>query len=1070
MTTLKSKFVKASLGLVAGASMLLTAGSALAADTFTRNLTVGSRGADVTALQTKLGVTPMSGYFGPITKAAVAAYQLANNISPAVGYVGPLTRAVLNAGGTTTTTGSFAPAGCTSASGFSPVTGGACYAVGTTPTQTGPITVALATDNPASGSFIAPASGVAFAKYTFTGAGTVNSVKLMRTGISASTTLSNVYLYDGTTRITDGASIGSDNTVTFNALGGIFTVAGSKTITVVADTLVADYSLGFTLTSYTAGSTTNTVSIAGNQMYGASATLATVAVSNAVGTITEPGAGQLVWGGDLAVATRDVSLSRLALRQVGSIPSNEINNFKLLVDGVQVATTASLDANNYVTFNISPAKTLTTGTRVLKVMADVVGGSNRTVEFDLRGSYDLSAIDSQYGASVTPTASSFPFGPSTSTLSAGSLSVVKATGSASGNITNAANDQSFGTFTFTAYGEAVKVETLTVAFDWSGTDANADLRNVRVLANGAQVGSTTTVAAVDSHATGTSFTTNFLVYPGSPVTVEVRADVYDNDSAGNEFATDDTLQVGLVAGSSNAVRQSSLGSFNAPSAETVGNVLTIKTGTLSMAKTSNYPAQSTISPQTAYKIASYVLTGNSTEAVTVNTFDLDVAVGQVGGTPTIADVTDVYIKYGSNQTSIKSTVAATGNVWSPSFTLGVNENMTVEVYASFNTDFVATDTITASLEVTSQTAQSATSVGTGVVTGQVITMAAASITASIDASSPVATLIDDSGSVTTAAYKFVTVTDAYTITDVNVTLGSASAVSMVHLMDGATVLASKPAATDLTFSGLSVAVAAGTTKVLTVKLDLSPIGVSMGSSASSLVTTLDVSDTYARNSQGVSAFVSGSDAASTTSYAYKAVPTLSLLGLPSTTLAAGTQTLSKFSVSSGGTGTIAWDRISFDIVKTNAPTIASLALWNADTNTQVAGTVTLYDVEDTASCAQVDGSGNTCKAVFVPDAEEQVSGTKNYVLKATIAGTLVANDYITTSIPSTISTFAASTTSALVQAVGLTGALNTYAEYALTPSFVWSDMSAASHAVGTSDWSNNFLVKSLPLDSQTLTK
>ena len=62
---------------------------------FTRNLTVGSTGADVTALQTKLSVSPATGYFGAITKAAVVAYQTANGIS-ATGYVGPLTLAKLN--------------------------------------------------------------------------------------------------------------------------------------------------------------------------------------------------------------------------------------------------------------------------------------------------------------------------------------------------------------------------------------------------------------------------------------------------------------------------------------------------------------------------------------------------------------------------------------------------------------------------------------------------------------------------------------------------------------------------------------------------------------------------------------------------------------------------------------------------------------------------------------------------------------------------------------------------------------------------------------------------------------
>ncbi|MEK7596723.1 MAG: hypothetical protein AAB450_01275, partial [Patescibacteria group bacterium] len=39
--------------------------------TFTRDLTVGSTGADVTALQNAVGVSPATGYFGSITKAAV---------------------------------------------------------------------------------------------------------------------------------------------------------------------------------------------------------------------------------------------------------------------------------------------------------------------------------------------------------------------------------------------------------------------------------------------------------------------------------------------------------------------------------------------------------------------------------------------------------------------------------------------------------------------------------------------------------------------------------------------------------------------------------------------------------------------------------------------------------------------------------------------------------------------------------------------------------------------------------------------------------------------------------------
>ena len=94
----------------------LMAGSSTGACTsFVANLTMGSKGADVTALQSWLISKGFSipagatGYFGAQSKAALAAYQASVGISPAVGYFGPVTRAKVNAlgcatGSTTTTT------------------------------------------------------------------------------------------------------------------------------------------------------------------------------------------------------------------------------------------------------------------------------------------------------------------------------------------------------------------------------------------------------------------------------------------------------------------------------------------------------------------------------------------------------------------------------------------------------------------------------------------------------------------------------------------------------------------------------------------------------------------------------------------------------------------------------------------------------------------------------------------------------------------------------------------------------------------------------------------------------
>ncbi len=69
--------------------------------TFSRDLHQGKQGDDVAALQSHLvdnGYYPealITGYFGPLTRAAVIRYQTLNSIVPAVGYVGPITRGVL---------------------------------------------------------------------------------------------------------------------------------------------------------------------------------------------------------------------------------------------------------------------------------------------------------------------------------------------------------------------------------------------------------------------------------------------------------------------------------------------------------------------------------------------------------------------------------------------------------------------------------------------------------------------------------------------------------------------------------------------------------------------------------------------------------------------------------------------------------------------------------------------------------------------------------------------------------------------------------------------------------------
>jgi hypothetical protein len=93
-----------SLGIIpaekAAAARAAVGGTPASCGPFMRNLTVGSTGSDVVALQSFLeakGFLAMpagvsKGYFGALTQSSLARYQASVAIAPAVGYFGPITR------------------------------------------------------------------------------------------------------------------------------------------------------------------------------------------------------------------------------------------------------------------------------------------------------------------------------------------------------------------------------------------------------------------------------------------------------------------------------------------------------------------------------------------------------------------------------------------------------------------------------------------------------------------------------------------------------------------------------------------------------------------------------------------------------------------------------------------------------------------------------------------------------------------------------------------------------------------------------------------------------------------
>ena len=788
MTNAFSKIAKATLGLVVGVAVLASTVPALALTAsdismlqaagiisasqaasllasigggstttggtcyaFTTTLTVGMTSPAVKQLQMVLNANPATAlavpagsngsfgheteYFGPATAVAVVKYQSLNGISPTAPRVGPMTMAKLNA--------------CTS-TGIVTTTGGT--------TTTNGVNAMLSTDNPPAGTVVTGQALADLAHYTFTGNGTISQLTLQRTGFATNSLLTNVYLYNGVSRITDAASVNSSGTIVFNNVN--LAVNGSVTIAVKSDisSATADASsgsVGVTLTGYTVNGTTMTSSLMGNVMSvtnGASI-LATVQVGNSTSTsgatngntaytaTVNAGATQYVfWSSPVQVNTHPVALKAFRLSFIGSAPNTALANVNLYVDGVQVGTSSGIMTDNtgsYIMFNTSGASTacggintagacLTTGSHTLEVRADLMSGSARTIQLSLQNPADMQVTDVQNNINVGVTTN----GTSFSTNSSGVITINGTTGGSVtaqidptfatvNNITGGATNAVIGQYTLTAYGENEKVQTVTITPSVSGaTPSTSSLNNVQLYYNGSQVGSSQNFDGT----TALTFTlgSQLIVTAGTPGTLQVRADLYN---AANTSYTAGTV---TVNGSlSNVQGTSSLYTASNVTLPTSNN-LTIQTGLLSVSKNSAFVNQ-TVTPNTNNAlIGSFVLNNtSSTDPVRVTNLNVSIAFS-VATNNVSTNLSNLYTSVGGVQATPIN--PATGNSSTPSvnnfslsnLVVAPGTSQTVNVYASLGSQAAGTITTTLGVTALSQTAN--TTITVSPATGQVISL------------------------------------------------------------------------------------------------------------------------------------------------------------------------------------------------------------------------------------------------------------------------------------------------------------------------------------------------------------
>lgn len=1056
-----------------------TSGSTGVMYSFTRNLQVGSTGEDVRMLQKALNASAdtrvastgagspgaETTYFGPATKAAVIKFQnkyasevlTPSGLSSGTGFVGPSTRAKLNS---MSTGGSTNP---------------------TTPV-TGTMGVTLSSSSPLQGAVIAGQGLADLAHYTFTNTSNteavVTKIVINRGGISNDSAFTNIYLYDGGKRVTDSATV-SSGVITFNDTSGIIRVpaGSSKTISVRADVSsgATGQVLAVSLASVTSNVTTSgNFPIAGAFFSVATATLATVDFGTATGGgSTAPQNETLLWQSTASVSQQAVNLRAISFRNVGSISTSDINNFKLFVDGTQVATAAGMDANGYVTFDLgSNPRRLETGGRIIKLVGDIVGGSTRTYQFQLRQTGDVMLIDTQLNQPIIPTYQSSTFSaisPNSTTISGGSVSVSKANSSPTSNVTVGASGVKLATFEFRASGERVKVEALKVkgvASDGGGFD------NGKILLNGAQIGSTKDLT--NDTAIEFTFGSSFFIEPNQTAVVDILADTKKTD--GSSHASGSTASTSLVyqASYNNAQGMNSLSVITLPgSADVVGNTITMSSSALTLTKFSGYGNQTIPAGTNNARLGSFVLSAGSAEGVNVNTILITLTSTQE------ASLTSLWLKDVSTGQMIGTEKS------NPDTSNSFSVNLNIPASGTKNIDVMGSILSSAGSGVWGGSGSgyaNADAEGTGATTGssaladaadlQTITIGSGSLALAQNASDPTfntANIIAGSSNVKAGKFRFTGINSSFTVQELMVKVPTDAATSTDSVVlrykdaNGTTQTTSAqslaiPTAGNgqthatATFTGLNVYVPANGDADIEVLANVASIAAG-ARSGKALTVSIDYNNGFkaVSSSGAVSTSVGSADVSGNgTFYIRKSVPTFTrvLTGINDPVTG---QAIYKFTVAADNAGPIEIKKLSFSIATSGGVIITDMSLYDAASpssaiNTSVVNTVGQTGSEVATFYAGASGANDTVISV-------EGGSSKTFEIRGTVSG-WSSDDSINIS-------FSEDSTASITAASG------TFS----TEKLVWSDRSVvgSAHTTATADWINGYQVRDFTNDVQTYT-
>ena len=770
---------------------------------FTRNLTVGSTGDDVKALQQILinggflKISAATNYFGSMTQSALAAWQKANNISPAAGYFGAISRQAMS--------GSV---------------------VVTSPVQTGsPMTIALATDSPMAQSIASGAVNMPVAKINFTAGSqpvTITALTLTRAGLSQDSDLNNVYLYDGSYKV--ASNLGFNNgKVNFANSVGLFTVPANttKTITVTVDVYSAAtagriFTFGIASASDVVGGTfSGSFPIYGAQFTVASVSnLAQLQISGYSSSSVTVNAGQsnyLVGQFTLQASNNPAKLTYLSFQNVGSVSSGDLRNIKLMYGSTQLGNTIGvLDSSNKAVFDLSNAPLMLTSGQsvVVSLYADIMGGVNRTFQFSIQQSSDIHGVDTMYGVGIgaSLTSGSWPVTFYNGAISNGGLVISKSSSTPATYAVAGNTNQVLAKFDVLASGDSVRFNQ--VNFGISGPS----ISNFRVVDDqGVQLGTTQTVSTT-TYSAG-SGNLNYIIPANTTRTITVYGDL----------ASTATGTLAITFGTSGSSAQSYTTLSSVTVSETAANSLQVLSSSANLVASLNYslgaPVNASAGSQ-SLKVASFALTAGQVNAINLTGVTL-----QVTSTAPASYLRNLQVKIGTTQIgNLQSTLTA-GQVYtfnaSAPVAIAANATVNVDVYADIASGLSATSSAAIGLTAVNASTAAGNSVAiSGAVNGQSISFnAGGSLSGAIAAGTPSASYLGMGVTgVTVGQYQFtasaagsatltqLTIRDAQS-TATTTAATDASTFVNYRLVDGSTPIATASISSgDLVFnlSGLTV--------------------------------------------------------------------------------------------------------------------------------------------------------------------------------------------------------------------------------------------------------------------------